>query len=371
MPATDKVTGVAAYADHHLPLAAAQLSDSYYYASLPLCVLDAVYSIGVRYEGVLNVVERYCTRFKLRRHRKAEDRTTLPPRDEQESVSTFCTRFAERTADQMADEVFQNRQRTSARNGVLKAEAVFHFASALKAHGVEYLQDVPAARENMGLEQAIRSIPGQKSGVSLQYFWMLSGSDNFVKPDRMVERFLVAALGRPVNTSEAQGLLSGASELLKEKYPHITPRLLDYEVWQYARANLDDTPTPAVKSSKGVGGLVLRPGKASMYAFYKGAGSGARGRSAQVFPGGMFGSVSYDELVEMGAGRHEHVLDDVGPTDPGPEPAGVSEWDRAYDVFEFRLFLYGLGACTSADVLDAARQVARAERRQGADNASH
>ncbi|MFO0798323.1 MAG: hypothetical protein U0804_12670 [Gemmataceae bacterium] len=360
MPNVDEVDRVAAYADHHLTLATAQLSDSYYYVSLPLCVLDAVYSIGVRYEGVLNVVERYCTRFNVSRYRKGEDRGALPPTNQQESVSTFCARFAERTPDQMADEVFQNRQRTSARNGILKAEAVYLFASALKAHGVEFLQDVSAARTNKGLENAILSIPGQKSGVSLQYFWMLSGSDNFVKPDRMVRRFLEAALERQVDTSEAQGLMSAASEKLKPKYPHITPRLLDYEVWQYARAQLDDAPAPAAKSSKGVGGLLLRPGKASMYAFYKGPGSGARGRSAQVFPGGMFGGLSYDELVEMGAGRHEHVLDDASVTDPGPDPTGLPEWDRAYDVFEFRLFLHGLGACSSADVLDAARQVPRA-----------
>jgi hypothetical protein len=360
MSDTNELDRVAAYADRHLPLATARLSDSYYYASLPLCVLDAVYSIGVRYEGVLNVVERYCTRFKLRRHRV--DRTALPPIDQQESVSAFCARFAEWTADQMADEVFQNRQRTSARNGILKAEAVFRFASALKDHGVEFLQDVRAKVEDEQLEKAIRSIPGQKSGVSLQYFWMLSGSDNFVKPDRMVRRFLEAALQRPVDTSEAQGLMSGASETLKPKYPHITPRLLDYEVWQYARAHLDDALPSTVKTSKGVGGLLLRPGKASMYAFYKGPGSGARGRSAQVFLGGTFGGLSYDELVEMGAGRHEHVLDEAGATDPGPEPAGVLSWDQAYDVFEFWLFLHGLGACTSADVLGAARQVVRTER---------
>jgi hypothetical protein len=43
---------VAAYADQYLNLAAARLGDGYHYASLPLCVIDAVYSIGVLYEGV-------------------------------------------------------------------------------------------------------------------------------------------------------------------------------------------------------------------------------------------------------------------------------------------------------------------------------
>ena len=30
------------------------LSESYYYASLPLCVIDAVFSIGVKYTGTQN-----------------------------------------------------------------------------------------------------------------------------------------------------------------------------------------------------------------------------------------------------------------------------------------------------------------------------
>src|SRR5204862_1280588 len=82
---------VAAQADRLLPLAGATLSEEYFYQSLPLCVIDAVYSVGVRYESVRGVVARYCRRFGLTRVR--EDRTVLPPRDEQESVSSFCDRF--------------------------------------------------------------------------------------------------------------------------------------------------------------------------------------------------------------------------------------------------------------------------------------
>mgnify|MGYP003466554474 CR=1 FL=1 len=37
-----------------------ELGDEYFYASLPLCVIDAVYSIGVRYGSVRNVIRRYC-----------------------------------------------------------------------------------------------------------------------------------------------------------------------------------------------------------------------------------------------------------------------------------------------------------------------
>ena len=42
-----------------------EVAEKYSYASLPLCVIDSVFSIGVRYEGVRNVIERYCRRVRL------------------------------------------------------------------------------------------------------------------------------------------------------------------------------------------------------------------------------------------------------------------------------------------------------------------
>lgn len=42
-----------------------EVAEEYGYASLPLCVIDSVFSIGVRYEGVRNVIERYCRRVRL------------------------------------------------------------------------------------------------------------------------------------------------------------------------------------------------------------------------------------------------------------------------------------------------------------------
>ncbi len=64
-----EVSLIAAQAQKVLPLAGAQLEDEYFYQSLPLCIIDAVYSIGVRYEGVRNTISRYCAHFKVQRTR--------------------------------------------------------------------------------------------------------------------------------------------------------------------------------------------------------------------------------------------------------------------------------------------------------------
>jgi hypothetical protein len=224
---------IAEYAKRLLPLSSARLGDEYFYQSIPLCVIDAVYSIGVRYTGVQAVVARYCEKFRLPKVRK--NRKHLPRKDEQESITAFYQKIEKIGAESMATKVFCNRQRTSTRSGILKADAVQRFARVLLEHKVEYFQDISRAADDESLEKSILSIPGQGSGVSLRYFWMLAGSDEFIKPDRMVLRFLESALSRPVSVHEAQNLLSGACDLLKKDHPNLTPRLLDHEVWKHQR----------------------------------------------------------------------------------------------------------------------------------------
>ena len=110
------------------------------YHSLSLCVIDAVCSIQARYTGVKNVVKRYCDKFDLQMYRL--DRRVLPPCEGQDSIIDLLAEIESLGSRRFAVEVFQNRARTSARNGILKAEAVRLFASALAEHGVLYLQDV-------------------------------------------------------------------------------------------------------------------------------------------------------------------------------------------------------------------------------------
>jgi hypothetical protein len=67
------------------------------------------------------------------------------------------------------------------------------------------------------------------------YFAMLTGDENSVKPDRMISRFLHNILDRNISTEEAVHLIQQASIILASKHPHLTPRILDYEVWNFQR----------------------------------------------------------------------------------------------------------------------------------------
>lgn len=173
---------LAKHCDNVLNLSKAKLSDEYFYQSLPLCVIDAVYSIGVKYESTKETVKRYCNDFNLQRIKNNKD--LMPNQDTQESIEAFLKKINLIGVDTFTEKMFDNKQRTSTNNGILKSEAVYRFAKTLKNHSVNYFQDVTKVIVKSNFEKDIRSIPGQRSGISLRYFYMLSGSDNFIKPDR-------------------------------------------------------------------------------------------------------------------------------------------------------------------------------------------
>lgn len=218
------------YCNENLELNNLKLSDEYHYQSLSLCVIDAVFSIGVKYTSTRQTVIKYCDYYSLKRIR--DDFSSLPLESEQETISQLITKIEKKGIDEFTNEVFKNRQRTSTSNGILKTEAVLRFANVLKDFNVEYLQDLSIIIANTQFEDEIKKIPGQKSGISLSYFFMLAGSSDFIKPDRMIIRFLENALNRKVQLDEAIYLLKETTKDLKNQFPDITPRLLDHQIWR-------------------------------------------------------------------------------------------------------------------------------------------
>jgi len=212
-----------------LPLGSAVLGSEYGYQHLPLCILDAVWSIGVRYTGVQNVVSRYCTRYGV----DANATSTMASH----TTDDLITNIQSVGASRFAVEIVSNSQRTSATGGVLKAEAVLRFAQALQRHGIQSRESLPKYGGNDQMEQELRQVPGQGSGKSLKYFFMLAGDRNLVKPDRMTLGFLAQAIGRKITDDEAQILIAGASAALRDEFPHLTPRELDHEIWKYQRSH--------------------------------------------------------------------------------------------------------------------------------------
>ena len=73
-----------------------------------------------------------------------------------------------------------------------------------------------------GAETEIMQIPGQKSGLSLRYFYMLAGDDSFAKPDRHVLRFIKKYAGVDLGIQGAQELLQSTVHELNMNHPNVT-----------------------------------------------------------------------------------------------------------------------------------------------------
>ena len=209
-----------------------KLSDSYFYNSLPLCVIDSIYSIGVKYESVKNVISNFCEYENITKYRPS--RSLIPDVDSQYKVNDFLKNFNNYSYTSLAKEVFKNNQRTSTRNGILKSQAVVEFLNVLAKFKINTFKDLDKANQNF--ENEIIKIKGQKSGISLKYFYMLSGSNELIKPDRMIIRFLEENLARKISISESSTIIVKTCNVLKNQFEiEITPRELDNAIWSYQR----------------------------------------------------------------------------------------------------------------------------------------
>jgi hypothetical protein len=218
-----------------LPLDRLALGDEYRYAHLSLALVDAVFSVGITYTTTQRVVSHYARTQGLTLYRV--DEAEWPAIGDQEPLDALIALANSRGTEGLARDVFKNYNRTSSINGILKADAVVRAARLLRAHHVQYFQDLPRVFGNEQLERAFRSIPGQQSGLSWDYFWMLVGTERLIKPDRHVLQYLRAALGRPINADEAQDLVEHACRRLANQYPNATPRRLDYAMWQWQKSH--------------------------------------------------------------------------------------------------------------------------------------
>jgi hypothetical protein len=209
------------------------LADEYRYASLPLCVIDAVFSIGVRYTSTQRVVKSFCEHTGWPRYATSRDGRG----EGTNGVTELVAIFDKFSCEYMAQSIFGNRQRTSSRSGILKSEAVHLYGQALAKAGIDCFTDFDQERREFA-EAMILGLPGQSSGIAFDYFMMLAGDDNLVKPDRMVQRFVGHALSLPAVPQPRQAAILvrlAANELLR-RGQQWTPLSLDHAIWKHQRS---------------------------------------------------------------------------------------------------------------------------------------
>lgn len=197
------------------------------YNSAPLCALDSVFSTGVKYASVINVVNRFSEFIKE------------PYKTTEISTSEVLCLIGNRSGEDLA-EILNNRQRTSTRgNSILKAEAYIRFLRVMKEYKVEKCGDIKDMIENQEFQGRIKSIPGQRSGLTLDYLFILAGVENYVKVDRHITRFAIEATGEHNLTKDRiiQLVRETADEMSKQNHPGMNARWLDHIIWSYQAVN--------------------------------------------------------------------------------------------------------------------------------------
>jgi hypothetical protein len=244
-PANDhgQLTPLVAYIEANIDVAKAAQGPDFYYASLPLCIIDSVFSIQARWHSV--VFPRVTAwaesqRWQLKKSEKSE--LKRPTIDEfihvVEEINGNDDSF-ERLANKNA---LNYRGRVAAnKSAILKAEAVYRFAKALRECGINDYSDLKDRKKLEDAEAKVKNIKGQRSGLTFKYFLMLSGDESLVKGDTMLSRYVATALGiKKIDPLKAEKLVIAAAEKLKHKYVGLTPARLDYAIWNYQRVKGKD-----------------------------------------------------------------------------------------------------------------------------------
>lgn len=210
-----------------------KVEDMKYYSCLPLCALDALFSIGVRYSSTSRTVGDFCREFDI--PRVAPDPYNVPDKSSQITVKQVLEKLGHYSPEKLAT-CISNRQRTSSRSGILKTDAFMQWLNILNSYEIQTYQDFHTKGEADNLEQDLRSVKGQKSGISTDYFYMLAGNTDDVKVDRHIMAFTLAATGEdqlsPIVIKE---LFRAAVRELLPFHPGLTVRRLDHIVWVYQR----------------------------------------------------------------------------------------------------------------------------------------
>ena len=158
------------------------------WTSLSFCIVDAVWSIGANYDNVVVplVRKKFAAKFEV-------TEPTVPASQPVPEDPLPLANLNDLTTDSLTN--LMNRQRTSTRGGILKADAVLRHIAVFREHDVETMHDALALFCDLErfdkVDKALRSIPGEGGyGIRRNYLWMTIGQDDLIKPDRMVLRWL-------------------------------------------------------------------------------------------------------------------------------------------------------------------------------------
>lgn len=196
------------------------------YQSLPVCLIDCVYSLRAKYYRVtVPIVKRYASIYM--------DGNIESPRD---TVSNLIQHIEECGGPKaFADRVLENHQELGGKAHIPKENALLQLATYLKLLHIETIDDFRNFESPELLEIVVRAVKGM-GDAGTNYLFMLAGDPNRCKPDVHIHHCIRDACGEDVTNEECQILFQETVEIFKTEYPTLTVRGLDGIIWRYYQA---------------------------------------------------------------------------------------------------------------------------------------
>lgn len=193
-----------------------------HYQSLPVCLIDCVYSLRARYyEVTVPIVQRYADAF-----------LNGDPDASGDTLSRFLLHMEQLGGPRaFADRIAKNHQKLGGRAGIPKAEVCLQLAQYLSLLQIETLEDFRAFPSQELLEIVVRAVKGL-GAAGTSYLFMLAGDENRCKPDVHIHHCIRDACGLDVSDESCQSLFADAVALLRPQYPQLTVRGLDSVIWR-------------------------------------------------------------------------------------------------------------------------------------------
>jgi hypothetical protein len=202
------------------------------WVSLSLCIADAVWSIGAHYDNVVvPLVRKLAVNFGV-------DQPTVPMSETLGPDPLPLAVLAGLSVEELLP--LTNRQNTSTRGGIRKADAVLRHIHSFQAHGVGDLGDAIALfgddERFAAVNTDLRKIPGEGAhAVRRNYLWMLIGQDDLIKPDRMVLRWF-RHHGLTVDPVGARDIIAALVPAVSARLQRpVTAWEIDHALWNAGR----------------------------------------------------------------------------------------------------------------------------------------
>lgn len=215
------------YCKHNLNL---EKNESYNYQSLPICIIDCVYSLRAKYYSVtIPIVDRYAAHYMNANKNGSGDTVSMLIQHIDEAGGT----------KKFADEIIQNHQKLGGKKNIPKEDVCYQLAQYLRYLHIDTIEDFQTFESPELLEIVIRAVKGI-GDAGANYLFMLAGDPNRCKPDVHIHHCIKDSCGCDISNEECQLLFTEAVHLLNEQYPNLTVRNLDGIIWRkYQSSHMD------------------------------------------------------------------------------------------------------------------------------------